>query len=100
LLTTPQQRFLALTRNQSVELKPPVDSMEGLWTPWEKQAVDARLRQAVAGGPETVTRKLREFAKLTGVQEIFAVTDTYEQSDRLRSYSLLVEVASKTSVAE
>ncbi|MGI9071525.1 MAG: hypothetical protein ACR2JB_09490 [Bryobacteraceae bacterium] len=100
LLTTPQQRFLALTRNQSVELKPPVDSMEGLWTPWEKQAVDARLRQAVVGGPETVARKLREFVKLTGVQEILAVTDTYEQSDRLRSYSLLAEVFSKTSVAK
>jgi luciferase family oxidoreductase group 1 len=94
LLTTPQQRFLALTRNQSVELKPPVDSMDGLWTPWEKQAVDARLAQAVVGSPETVRRKLAEFLKLTGVQEIFAVTDTYEQSDRLRSYSLLAEVVS------
>jgi hypothetical protein len=30
--------------------------------------------------------------KLTGVQEIFAVTDTYEQSDRLRSYDLLAQV--------
>ncbi|MFL6351418.1 MAG: LLM class flavin-dependent oxidoreductase [Bryobacteraceae bacterium] len=96
LLTTPQQRFLALTRNQSVELKPPVDSMEGLWTPWEKQAVNARLRQAIVGGPETVRRKLGEFVNLTGVQEIFAVTDTYEQSDRLRSYSLLAEVVSNT----
>jgi luciferase family oxidoreductase group 1 len=100
LLTTPQQRFLALTRNQSVELKPPLDSMEGLWTPWEKQAVDARLRQAVIGGPETVARKLGEFVKLTGVQEIFAVTDTYEQSDRLRSYSLLADIVSMTPVAE
>jgi luciferase family oxidoreductase group 1 len=94
LLTTPQQRFLALTRNQSVELKPPLDSLDGLWTPWEKQAVDARLRQAIVGSPETVRRKLTEFLKLTGVQEIFAVTDTYEQSDRLRSYTLLAEVVS------
>jgi luciferase family oxidoreductase group 1 len=100
LLTTPQQRFLALTRNQSVELKPPVGSMEGLWTPWEKQAVDARLRRAIVGGSETVARKLGEFVKLTGLQEIFAVTDTYEQSDRLRSYSLLAGVVSKTPAAE
>jgi alkanesulfonate monooxygenase SsuD/methylene tetrahydromethanopterin reductase-like flavin-dependent oxidoreductase (luciferase family) len=68
--------------------------MEGLWTPWEKQAVDARLAQAVVGSPETVRRKLAEFLTLTGVQEIFAVTDTYDQSDRLRSYSLLAEVVS------
>jgi alkanesulfonate monooxygenase SsuD/methylene tetrahydromethanopterin reductase-like flavin-dependent oxidoreductase (luciferase family) len=96
LLTTPQQRFVSLIHNQSVELKPPVDSMDGLWTPWEKQAVDARLGQAVVGSPETVGRKLAEFVQLTGVQEIFAVTDTYEQSDRLRSYTLLAEVISKT----
>jgi luciferase family oxidoreductase group 1 len=91
LLTTPQQRFLALVRNQSVELKPPVDSMDGHWTPFEKQAVDGRLKQAIVGSPETVRRKLAEFVELTGVQEIFAVTDTYEQSDRLRSYDLLAE---------
>lgn len=92
LLTTPQQRFLALIRNQSVELRPPVDSMNGLWTASEKQAVDGRLRQAIVGSPETVQRKLAELVELTGVQEIFAVTDTYEQSDRLRSYELLAEV--------
>jgi luciferase family oxidoreductase group 1 len=92
LLTTTQQRFLALIRNQSVELKPPVDSMNGLWTTEEKQAVDGRLRQAIVGSPETVRRKLAGFVELTGVQEIFAVTDTYEQSDRLRSYDLLAEV--------
>jgi luciferase family oxidoreductase group 1 len=91
LLTTPQQRFLALVRNQPVELKPPVDSMDGYWTPSEKQAVDGRLKQAIVGSPETVRRKLAEFVELTGVQEIFAVTDTYEQSDRLRSYDLLAE---------
>jgi alkanesulfonate monooxygenase SsuD/methylene tetrahydromethanopterin reductase-like flavin-dependent oxidoreductase (luciferase family) len=50
------------------------------------------LRQAIVGSPETVRRKLAEFVELTGVQEILAVTDTYEQSDRLRSYNLLAEV--------
>jgi luciferase family oxidoreductase group 1 len=98
LLTTPQQRFLALIRNQPVELKPPVDSMNGLWNAWEKQAVDARLRQAVVGSPETVRRKLTEFVESTGVQEIFAVTDTYEHADRLRSYDLLAQVVSEMAV--
>jgi luciferase family oxidoreductase group 1 len=99
LLTTPQQRFLALTRNQSVELKPPVDSMDGLWTMSEKQAVEGRLREAIVGSPETVRRKLAQFVELTGVQEIIAVTDTYEQSERLRSYDLLAEVVFQSSTA-
>jgi luciferase family oxidoreductase group 1 len=99
LLTTPQQRFLALTRNQSVELKPPVDSMDGLWTMSEKQAVEGRLREAIVGSPETVQRKLAQFVELTGVQEIIAVTDTYEQPERLRSYDLLAEVVLQSSSA-
>jgi luciferase family oxidoreductase group 1 len=94
LFTTPQQRFLALTRNLPVELKPPVDSMEGLWTLFERQAVNDRLRQAMVGSPDTVAKRLTEFVERTGVQEIFAVTDTYEQSDRLRSHDLLAEVVS------
>ena len=92
LLTTPQQRFLALIRNQPVELKPPVDSMNGLWSYPEQQAVNGRLRKAIVGSPETVARKLAEFVDQTGVQEILAVTDTYSQSDRLRSYDLLAQV--------
>jgi luciferase family oxidoreductase group 1 len=97
LLTTPQQRFLALIRHQPVELKPPVDSMDGLWNALEKQAVDARLARAIVGSPDTVAGKLAEFLDLTGVQEIFAVADTYEQAGRLRSYELLAEVARKIS---
>jgi luciferase family oxidoreductase group 1 len=97
LLTTPQQRFLALIRNQPVELKPPVDTMEGFWSPVEKQAVNGRLRKAIVGSPETVAEKLAEFVEMTGVQAILAVTDTYDQADRLRSYDLLAEVVSSLS---
>ncbi len=92
LFTTSQQRFLALTRNQPVELKPPVDSMDGLWNSMEKQVVHGRLRQAMIGSSETVAQKLAEFLERTGVQEILAVTDTYEQADRLRSHDLLARV--------
>jgi hypothetical protein len=95
LLTTRQQRFLALIRHKPVELKPPVDSMEGLWDEIEKQVVDARLARAIVGSPDIVARKLAEFLEITGVQEIFAVTDTYEQADRLLSYELLGEVVRK-----
>ncbi len=36
LFTTPQQRFLRLIRNQPVELRPPVDSMEPLWEDFDR----------------------------------------------------------------
>src|SRR6202021_2313110 len=40
LFTTPQQRFLRLIRNRPVELLPPVDSMEPLWTAFGGVAVE------------------------------------------------------------
>jgi len=94
LFTTSQQRFLALIRSQPIELKPPVESMDGLWNPAEKQAVELRLGRAIVGSAETVAKKLAEFVERTRVHEIFAVTDTYEPADRLRSYDLLAKVAS------
>src|SRR3984957_10043511 len=42
LFTTPQQRFLRLIRNQPVELLPPVESMDALWTDAERAAVKSR----------------------------------------------------------
>jgi len=92
LLTTPQQRFLALIRNQPVELKPPVDDIESLWNPAEKEAVEGRLRQAIVGSRATVQRGIETLVEQTSADEIFVVTDTYQQSDRLRSYAIVAEV--------
>ncbi len=100
LLTTPQQRFLSLVRNQPVELKPPVDTMEGLWNPMEREAVESRLALAVVGDAAAVQTRLQRITDWLGVDEVLAVTDTYEQSDRLRSYEILAEVAKNITVKE
>jgi luciferase family oxidoreductase group 1 len=100
LLTTPQQRFLALVRNQAVELKPPVDTMEGIWNPMEREAVEGRLALAVVGDAAAVQTRLQRITDWLGVDEVLAVTDTYEQSDRLRSYEILAEVAKNITVKE
>lgn len=100
LLTTPQQRFLSLTRNQPVELKPPVDSMDGLWSSGEADAVASRLALAVVGDQAKVTTRLQSIVDWLGVDEVVAVCDTYEQADRLRSYEILAEVAKDVSLRE
>lgn len=92
LFTTPLQRFLRLIRNQPVELLPPVDSMDGLWADYERDAVMSKLGAAIVGSPQTVRSGIDKLAKETGAKEIVAVTDTYDLSDRLRSYDLLAEV--------
>ena len=86
LFTTPQQRFLRLIRNQPVELLPPVDSMEPLWQPHERAAVESRLGAAIVGSDTTVKAGLKKLVNDTGADEVIVVTDTYEHSARLESY--------------
>lgn len=100
LLTTPQQRFLALIRNQPLEQKPPVDSMDGLWNPAEQQAVAARLGLAVVGDAAGVQARLQKIVDWLGLDEVMAVTDTYEQADRLHSYDILSDVAGSIRVPQ
>ncbi|WP_419803711.1 LLM class flavin-dependent oxidoreductase [Terriglobus sp.] len=100
LFTTPQQRFLALIRNQPVEVKSPVASMDGLWNEAERDAVDARLAAAIVGGPETVRHGLQMLVDELGVDEILAVADTYATDDRLRTYEIVAEAAKQVTVRE
>jgi luciferase family oxidoreductase group 1 len=94
LFTTPQQRFLRLIRSQPVELLPPVDSMETLWTDWERAAVESKLGAAIVGSESTVKTGLEKLVVETGADEIIAVTDTWDHEARLGSYRRLARVAS------
>ena len=93
LFTTPQQRFLRLIRGRPVELVPPVDSMEGLWNPMEKAAVESRLGAAIVGSNATVKAGLEKVVRDTGANELIIVTDAYDHADRLDSYRRVAEIA-------
>jgi luciferase family oxidoreductase group 1 len=93
LFTTPQQRFLRLIRNQPVELLPPVETMDALWTEWERAAVESRLGAAIVGSNATVKAGLEKLVRDTGASEAIVVTDTFTHEDRLESYRRLAEVA-------
>ena len=93
LFTTPQQRFLRLIRNEPVELLPPVDSMDHLWSERERQAVDSRLGAAIVGSNETVKAGLIALLCETQADEIIVVTDTYEHADRLNSCERVSNIA-------
>jgi len=93
LFTSPQQRFLRLIRNQPVELLPPVDSMDGIWQPWEQTAVEQRLGAAIVGSDATVKAGLEKLIGRTGADEVIVVTDLFEHADRLDSYRRVAAVA-------
>lgn len=95
LFTTPQQRFLRLIRNQPIELLPPIDSMNGLWTEWERAAVESKLREAIVGSESTIKAKLDRLVAVTEADELIVVTDVWDHEARLESYRRLAQVAGR-----
>ena len=93
LFTTPQQRFLHLIRNQPVELLPPVDSMDPLWTAWEREAVESKLSAAIVGSEATVKAAIDKLVRETEADELIIVTDTYDPQARLDSYQRVATLA-------
>ncbi len=89
LATSTQQRILRLIRGQPIFTPPPVTSMNGLWNPGERQAVEAHLGAAVIGSPSTVERKLKEFLQFTRADELMLYSDCYRLADRLHSYEIV-----------
>lgn len=91
LATSVYRRILALIRGQSLMQQPPVESMEGLWLPHEREAVSSFLGLAMIGSPQKVRAKVDVLLEQTGADELIFTCDLYEHEDRLRSYALLAE---------
>jgi alkanesulfonate monooxygenase SsuD/methylene tetrahydromethanopterin reductase-like flavin-dependent oxidoreductase (luciferase family) len=100
LFTTPQQRFLRLIRSQPVELLPPVESMDSLWTDFERAAVMSKLGAAIVGSNETVKEGIERLMERTGASEIIVATDTFTHEARLESYRRVAEVARTVEIAQ
>ncbi|MEN2425259.1 LLM class flavin-dependent oxidoreductase [Chromobacterium vaccinii] len=93
LATTPYQKFLNLIRGDRRPLPPPVDSMDGLWSPREEFSVRSEwLGAAVFGGPETVSTGLQKLLDETGVDEIMLSVDCHDFSDRLHSCEIVAGI--------
>lgn len=91
LATTSKQRILALMRGQSLVLRPPIpnEELEAQWSPAEKAAVEAFLKVAVIGSPETVKIELEQLLADTDADELMFVSDSYEHEHRLRAFNIV-----------
>ncbi len=99
LATTPYQRALSLIRGENMQLKPPVDNMETLWSAEEKFAVQSRMAVAIIGGAETVQERLRLLRKATQADEFMFVSDLYAHEDRLRSFEIAANVMTQSFIS-
>lgn len=88
LATSAYQRILALFRGQSLLLKPPVNTMDGVWLPHEQQAVKEFFAMAVVGGPQTVKAGLERIIQQTQADELIFTCDMYDFADRQHSFEI------------
>ncbi|TBL70501.1 LLM class flavin-dependent oxidoreductase [Paenibacillus thalictri] len=91
LATSQQQQFLNIIRGRRGQLRPPVDSMEPLWAPHEKEYVLKQLSYSIAGSKQTIREKLPYILEQTGADEIIVAAQVYDHNARLRSYQLVSE---------
>jgi luciferase family oxidoreductase group 1 len=89
LFTSLQQQFMMLRRGAPGKLKPPVESMDGIWTPMEAAGITRSLSAAVVGSPETVRHGLERFIARHRPDELMVTAQIYDHTARRRSFEIV-----------
>jgi luciferase family oxidoreductase group 1 len=92
LSTTMHQFFLNVVRNSRMPLSPPVENMDHLWNPMEKEMATSMSSMTLLGSKESVRQQLTRFQEKYDVDEIMAVSYIYDPGKQKRSYEILKEV--------
>ncbi|CAD2074181.1 hypothetical protein GCM10007275_05370 [Jeotgalicoccus coquinae] len=88
LATTHYKTILGLIRNHRNQLPPPVDSMDGIWSPREEQAINSSFPIQFFGTKEDAVEQLKDFQKQFDVDEIIVTAYIYDMDQLLKSYDL------------
>jgi luciferase family oxidoreductase group 1 len=73
-------------------VRPPVDDIEAIWSPQEKQIVEAMQAVAVVGSVKTVEAGLRDFIAATQADEVMIAGNFHDPAARIRSLELISEM--------
>jgi len=92
LATSLQQQWINLRRGTPGLLQPPVDTMDGRWSPAEKAGVEHTLAYAAIGGPDTVARRLQAIIEMTRADELIVAGHIFDHQARLRSFEIVADV--------
>ena len=92
LATSAYQRVLGLMRGQSLKLKAPIASMDGLWSPAEKMSVDSFYAMTQIGSNGTVKEGLKQLLLEYDVDEFIFTCDIYDTDKRLENFERLMQI--------
>jgi len=94
LSTSMLQMFMGVVTGDRSPMKPPVDSMDGIWNEHTKYAVKQMLAYSFIGSAESVKSDIEQFLEQTEADELMVSTYIYDHEQRLRSYEILADVMS------
>lgn len=97
LASTPYQRILGMIRGNRTTLKPPVENMNELWSPAEKQYIDNFYAVAQIGSLETVKAGLANLLTQYDVDEFIFTCDIYDTEKRLDNFTRLMNLKNPAS---
>ena len=92
LTTTSYQRILALFRGQPLWMKPPVESMAGLWSPAEEAGVKDFLGLQLLGDADSIRQQLQQILETVEVDELMFTIDLYDPARRRHALDILAQV--------
>lgn len=92
LSTTMQQFILNVVRGSRNPLQPPVENMDELWNPTEKEMAASMSSVTLLGSKETVRQQMIRFQEKYNVDEVMAVSYIYDPNKQKRSYEILKAV--------
>ncbi|MGM0900901.1 MAG: LLM class flavin-dependent oxidoreductase [Bacillota bacterium] len=90
--TTMQQFFLNVVRGSQMFLKPPVENMDSIWNPMEKEMATSMSSVTLMGSKETVREQLTGFQENYNVDELMAVSYIYDREKQIHSYQILKDI--------
>lgn len=90
--TTMQQFFLNVVRGTQKPLSPPIENMDSLWSPPEKQMAIQMSSVTLLGSKSSVKEQLIKFQEKYNVDEIMAVSYLFDPEKQKRSYEILKEI--------
>lgn len=92
LSTSMLQMFMGVVTGDRSPMKPPVDSMEGIWNEHTRYAVQKMLACSFIGSQSSVKEAIGEFLDQTGADELMVSTYIFDHEQRIKSYRLLADV--------
>ncbi|WP_203298886.1 LLM class flavin-dependent oxidoreductase [Marinobacter sediminum] len=96
LATTSYQRILSLFRGQPLWMRPPIESMNGLWNAGEKASVQDFLSLQMIGDVNDLNRQLDELLASVEVDELMFTIDIYDPAHRRRALDILAQTRAES----